>query len=85
VAGTIYWRFRTDRDADLVFEPDSTGGHYVAPGFVIQGEQAAYVQLTAPGDVVMGEPFTVAAASSMVRRCSATVGKVRGFRLPSLE
>jgi hypothetical protein len=63
VAGTIYWRFRTDRDHDNVFEPDDVGGCYVGPGFVLQGEAASYIQLTAPGDVVLGEPFTVAAVA----------------------
>jgi hypothetical protein len=63
VGGTIYWRFRTNRDADPNFEPDNVGGCYVGPGFVLQGEAASYIQLTAPGDVVLGEPFTVAAVA----------------------
>jgi hypothetical protein len=58
-AGSLVWKFRSDLDADGRFEPAGAPGYFAGPGFVFEAEPPAYVVVSAPADLVRGEPFAL--------------------------
>lgn len=62
-AGKIRWKLQVDANADG--RPEGTRGRswLEGPEFAFEGAEAAYVVLTAPADVAVGEDFTLAAVA----------------------
>jgi hypothetical protein len=60
-AGTIRWKYKTDANADGVLEPsDGFLAFFDDEDFTYLPQEPSYVQLTAPADLAVGEPFDLA-------------------------